>query len=424
MAKQDVLDAINATIVENGQKGITAQSLNNILTMMTENAGEGGGSGDGLLRLNIPNIVILTTIHDLIGTSAFNQAVWDEVYATMSESGQEIPNVNEVVPTMLAQNAEVLEQIWSKFEEGKYPVVTLDDGLMYNAYMEDAIPMFQEQFPELTEEQIRNLLFYELPKKSILGIPGTSVIQISDTEVARVLWFKIYSSIDGDFTYNTGGLIQVLLDDIPDEAAAGTMQFTIRPLTYLYFPQDGATLSSGQKSSNVYDYYNFAIDGGENQAALLEYFTPHLVNAEGAATAQPSSFFITADFHDKKFKYFDGLSLKEAVIASDGSVTVTTLGTISTSEGSGVVTFYATGTGEELPSEYKSKNAEAFSAYKAGSIVTIACIAEGELVSTLYPGSVMLVDESLQCGMYQYNGEGGVVVISFLFNSDGSVTMQ
>ena len=47
MAKQDVLDAINATIIENGQKGITAQSLNNILTMMTENAGEGGGSGDG-----------------------------------------------------------------------------------------------------------------------------------------------------------------------------------------------------------------------------------------------------------------------------------------------------------------------------------------------------------------------------------------
>ena len=50
MAKQDVLDAINSTIVQNDIKAITANALNNVLTMMVENAGE-GGNGDGVLRV-------------------------------------------------------------------------------------------------------------------------------------------------------------------------------------------------------------------------------------------------------------------------------------------------------------------------------------------------------------------------------------
>lgn len=48
MTKQEILDAINATIVANGQKGITAESLANILIEMTNAAGE---SGSGVLSL-------------------------------------------------------------------------------------------------------------------------------------------------------------------------------------------------------------------------------------------------------------------------------------------------------------------------------------------------------------------------------------
>lgn len=329
MAKQDVLDAINATIVENGQKGITAQSLNNILTMMTENAGEGGGSGDGLLRLNVPIPSIFEDIKSRIGDVMFYQAIWDEISSEAAAVAMSFPNTDEAVTAMFAQNAEVLEQIWSKFEEGKYPVVTLDYGLMYNAYVEDMIPMLQEENPELTEEQIRNILLVQMPKQSILGIPQAAMIPVSETEVTRALVFRIYSSIDGNFSYNTGGEISVFLDDIPDEIPAGLMQFVIRPLTNLYFPQDGATLSSLQMASNVYDYYDYSMNSDDSKAYFIEYFTPHLVDASGKATAQKPPFFITADFYIKKFKYFDGLSLKEAVIADDGSVTVTTLGSLT-----------------------------------------------------------------------------------------------
>ena len=39
MAKQDVIDAINATIVPNGSKAINADSLRNLLLLMAENMG-------------------------------------------------------------------------------------------------------------------------------------------------------------------------------------------------------------------------------------------------------------------------------------------------------------------------------------------------------------------------------------------------
>ena len=54
MTKQEILDAINSTIVTNGVKGITAESLANILTEIVNAAPEGGsgGSGAGTIRLS------------------------------------------------------------------------------------------------------------------------------------------------------------------------------------------------------------------------------------------------------------------------------------------------------------------------------------------------------------------------------------
>lgn len=47
MANQEVVNAINETIVPNGVKAINADSVRNLLLLMAENMGEGGGSGSG-----------------------------------------------------------------------------------------------------------------------------------------------------------------------------------------------------------------------------------------------------------------------------------------------------------------------------------------------------------------------------------------
>lgn len=57
MTKAEIIEAINSTIVANGQKGITAESLANLLIEMASATPEGGsgGSGGALFYAGVPN---------------------------------------------------------------------------------------------------------------------------------------------------------------------------------------------------------------------------------------------------------------------------------------------------------------------------------------------------------------------------------
>lgn len=57
MTKNEIIEAINATIIPNGQKGITAESLANLLIEMVNATPEGGsssGSGQVVFYMGIP----------------------------------------------------------------------------------------------------------------------------------------------------------------------------------------------------------------------------------------------------------------------------------------------------------------------------------------------------------------------------------
>lgn len=54
MKKEELIEAILATIATNGQKGITAESLANILVEMVNASGE-GGSGQVVFYFGVPN---------------------------------------------------------------------------------------------------------------------------------------------------------------------------------------------------------------------------------------------------------------------------------------------------------------------------------------------------------------------------------
>ena len=126
MAKQDVIDAINATIVENGTKGITADSLRNLLIMMTENAGEGGsGSGDGALRVIVPETL-------MVGSYISDQGeLSPSSWATMrpeieAELGADLSEYEIAVNASFTHNAEVAQQILAKAKSGQGVSIVLD----------------------------------------------------------------------------------------------------------------------------------------------------------------------------------------------------------------------------------------------------------------------------------------------------------
>lgn len=124
MAKQDIIDAINATIVENGQKGITADSLRNLLIMMTENAGEGGGSGDGALRVIVPELMVFG---NLMIDTGFSPASWAELKPLIEqEMPVDLTEYEAAINAAFAHNANVVQQIIAKAKAGQGVLVAID----------------------------------------------------------------------------------------------------------------------------------------------------------------------------------------------------------------------------------------------------------------------------------------------------------
>lgn len=147
MAKQEVLDAINATIAPNGIKGITAQSLNNILTMMTENAGEGGGSGDGALRVIVPELIALGTA--MVETGELSPLSWAAMRPELETSlGVDLSEYEEVVNASFAHNANVAQQILAKAKVGEGVLVVLDQ----TPYMPTTLSIQLQMIPELAAQ--------------------------------------------------------------------------------------------------------------------------------------------------------------------------------------------------------------------------------------------------------------------------------
>lgn len=129
MAKQDVIDAINATIVPNGSKAINADSLRNLLIMMTENAGEGGsggGSGDGALRVIVPD---LTTVGGMfVDIGEFSPTSFEEVKASAEAEmpGLDWSEYDSAVNAAFAHNAAVAQQLIAKAKTGQGVSLVID----------------------------------------------------------------------------------------------------------------------------------------------------------------------------------------------------------------------------------------------------------------------------------------------------------
>lgn len=81
MTKNELIEAINSTIVTNGQKGITAESLANILTEIVNASGEGSGGGGvtfflGAIDATDTSNVIVTLTDE---QKAHNAATFEQV---------------------------------------------------------------------------------------------------------------------------------------------------------------------------------------------------------------------------------------------------------------------------------------------------------------------------------------------------------
>ena len=128
MAKQDVINAINSTIVPNNAKAINADSLRNLLLLMAENMGGGGGSssGEGALRVIVPELLMAGRTFLEIGE--FSPTSYEEVKASAEAEipGLDWSEYDAAVNAAFAHNAAVAQQLIAKAKTGQGVSLVID----------------------------------------------------------------------------------------------------------------------------------------------------------------------------------------------------------------------------------------------------------------------------------------------------------
>lgn len=157
MTKKEIIEAINATIVPNNVKGITAESLANILIEMVNAE---GGSGDGALRVIVPDTMIggmtITEYSELSPTS------WVEIKKDAESSGIDLSGYDKVVKASFVHNADVAQQILAKAREGKGVSVMLD----FTPYSSAAVEVIMQQEPD-AETMFEEVVFGGIQPASV-----------------------------------------------------------------------------------------------------------------------------------------------------------------------------------------------------------------------------------------------------------------
>lgn len=145
MAKQDVIDAINSTIVPNNAKAINADSLRNLLLLMAENMGGGGGSssGDGALRVVVPESLMFGLM--IAQTGELSPSSWATMRPEIeAEAGVDLSEYEIAVNASFTHNAAVAQQILTKARAGQGVSVVLDETPYSSAFVNVAFDLQPE----------------------------------------------------------------------------------------------------------------------------------------------------------------------------------------------------------------------------------------------------------------------------------------
>jgi hypothetical protein len=257
MAKQDVLDAINSTIVQNDIKAITAQSLNNVLTMMVENAGEGGGSGDGALRILAP----FGELYDLFMedfNGEFSPSTVAEFKSMIEEelSGSGMPSGYEsffnIFDVMFAHNSNVFLTIKEKAKNGDGCAVLIDQTLSSKSYYD---LMFGSN-PDMSNQIEEYIMSYvQVAHTAYMCMKYTPEIGIEEEMVGL---FPIEGFVDDIFYPSNVGLMilpdgSIIFEYIEEDDINNKGVLT-------FYADNTGTITNDQKTHNANSYRKFKED--------------------------------------------------------------------------------------------------------------------------------------------------------------------
>lgn len=334
MAKQDVLDAINSTIVQNDIKAITAQSLNNVLTMMVENAGE-GGSGDGALRIMVPDTV--TGLNEtFIEAGEFSLSVWEQMKVEITELGMDTSLYDDAFNTCFTHNAEVYQTLLGKLESNEGTYVILDQSLIGSVgfktqldFMINSIGMGSIESSNMSTGQLAMCNAMDI---KISGLDDSIKEEIGLPEGVQIMIAPIYSM---------GGYPDTLMMSLlPDGSILFESSISEIDMSRVYIPYDNINDYPSNdvvipdeylnhNASLVSYSYSDEMDKKE-KLNIIEY-----MNSDGSFFRfKPRVAFISYSTSNIIVEYWDGYhhKLYRSTIKLDGSVNTVEVTSISTAQ--------------------------------------------------------------------------------------------
>lgn len=305
MAKQEIFDAINATIAPNNIKGITADSLRNVLTLMAENAGS--GSGEGALRVMLP----MDMFGDVEATEMdFTPEYWETVKV---EFDSILPGLSAaldpIVEEIFRHNAEVYSMLMEKAAKNEGVMCLLD----MSAFVKEMMGVFA-----MAEGITISFNAFSM------SIPSTAMmVEAEPAEIAAEMGMPTGLNITPLLQNNMIGIQPFNAVELRADGSV-RMYIDAANIKTLYVPLDNTiTLHEGYMASNASIYaYSYSFNQIEEIAIVTE--------SNSRTTISSIKPLFTNGNNIDYFFYNNNLCrMYRATVADDGSVTVTTIGVIN-----------------------------------------------------------------------------------------------
>ena len=305
MAKKEVHEAIDATMVPNGVKAINADSVRNLLHMMTDNAGEGGGGDGGVKVYALPPSVVF----DIFGGEEVTPEIWDEVKARIEEENPDYviaPELDTAMEEVFAANAEVYKTMLQKAKDNTSTYAVIDMGKL----MEGFVTMDQPESGSLINYSVG-----VLASAMAMDMAGLDrIVQFIPSSFGRAMSEAQMDNMMLVLLPN-GGYIWEDAYSIVDSADYN-----------LNIPVEGATLPEG-----YYKEENLLIRNASFNAIgkSIHIWLVDPNASDGISTVSADRYLIHEVIESEGFLYFDGLDLKKCMIDEEGNATITVVGSLN-----------------------------------------------------------------------------------------------
>ena len=304
MTKQEILEAIDATIVPNDKKAITADSLANLLREMAsatpENSGDGEG-GDTSLRLLLPDALIAQLFLEM-GLPCTREG-WNEVKLSLGGMGfsdSSIEKLDAYYNKMFDNNVEVCKQIQEAAAENKGVSVVGDmsegSSISYKAVNEDMSGVTVD-YANISIQFSFDCLFLEI---GIMGGKQAEFFLCSNSEMLN------------DWLIGNRKSMAIII--LPD----GGLAFEPFNTEYeVFVAENDEVLSEEQKGKN--DEYRLT--------STAEFVTFYYQPSGGS---EPYRIYpISVNTEANKLNYIIGINVFQSTIESGGNVSTTLIGSLN-----------------------------------------------------------------------------------------------